>query len=69
MEGQKCYFPLYRWMDDLQFYVHFNSVSVNLGLYGDHKRLCAMEPGLYLEKIQPSEGIKPGTTSRLGITH
>ena len=33
------------WMDDLQFYIFFNSISVISGqCKGDNKRLCAMEP-------------------------
>ena len=35
------------WMDDLQFYVHFNSISdISERWAGDIKRLCAMEPRL-----------------------
>ena len=34
-------------MDDLQFYVLFNSVSVISGLWADdNERQCAMEPRL-----------------------
>ena len=33
------------WMDDLQFYILFNSFSViSEWCKGDNKRLCAMEP-------------------------
>ena len=35
------------WMDDLRFYVLFNSISVILGRWvDDNERLCAMEPRL-----------------------
>ena len=35
---------LYGWMDDLRFYVLFNSISVISGRYlDDNERLCAME--------------------------
>ena len=33
------------WMDDLQFYVLFNSISVKSGKWlRDNEKLCAMEP-------------------------
>ena len=36
-----------RWMNDLGFYVLFNSISVIPGQWADdNKRLCAMEPCL-----------------------
>ena len=40
-------------MDDLQFYVLFNSISVILGQWtDDNERLCAMEPSLqFFENI------------------
>ena len=45
-------------MDDLQFYVVFNSISVISGRWEvDNERLCAMELRLRL-KILPRVGIK-----------
>ena len=42
------------WMDDLQFKVLFNSISVISGRYlGDFERLCAFEPRLRLERFPP----------------
>ena len=60
-------------MDDLQFYVHFNSISAISGPWaGDIKRLCAMEPRLLVilkavlngtsfteERKQPSDCFHP----------
>ena len=41
---------LWRWMDDLQFNVLFNSISVISGGWeDDNERLCAMEAELELE--------------------
>ena len=55
------------WMDDLRFYVLFNSISVISGrLAGDTERLCATELRLRL-KISPYQvGLKPGTARLLG---
>ena len=40
------------WMDELRFYILFNSISVISGLRGDDNgRLCAMEPGLRLRRF------------------
>ena len=48
------------WMDDLRFYVLFNSISVILRQWEvDNERLCAMELHLRL-KISPRAGIKLG---------
>ena len=48
-------FPLLRkdgWMDDLRFYVLFNSISVISGrCLDDNERLCAMELGLRLRRF------------------
>ena len=39
------------WMDDLGFYVLFNSISVISGRWaGDNERLCAMGPLLRLKR-------------------
>ena len=49
------------WMDDLQFYGLFNSISVISGPWADgNERLCAMEPCLHFEKILPLLGIELG---------
>ena len=43
-------------MDDLQFYILFNSISVMSGRWaGDNERLCVMEP-FTAEKIPTSRG-------------
>ena len=40
------------WMDDLRFYVLFNSISVISGrCLDDYERLCAMELRLWLRKF------------------
>ena len=45
------------WMDDLQFYVVFNSNSVISGQWADdNERLCAMEPHLLLKRSSPGVG-------------
>ena len=44
-------------MDDLRFYVLFNSISVISGRWaGDNERLCAMEPRLRLKRSSPQAG-------------
>ena len=49
-------------MDDLGFYVLFNSISVISGRYlDDNERLCAMEPCLQLERFRPQVRLEPGT--------
>ena len=51
----------YGWMDDLRFYVLFNSVSVISGRWADdNERLCAMEPGLRLGRFGLEQGSNPG---------
>ena len=55
------FFPLYGWMDELQFYVLFNSISVISGrLVDDNERLCAMEPCLGLERFHLQRGSNSG---------
>ena len=40
------------WIDDSQFYVLFNSISVILGWWSDdNERLCAIEPCLWLRRF------------------
>ena len=49
-------------MDDLRFYVLFNSISVISGQWaGDNERLCAMEPHLPLKRSSPQVRLEPGT--------
>ena len=49
------------WMDDLRFYVLFNSISVISGrCLDDNERLCAMELRLWFEKISPRVRIELG---------
>ena len=44
------------WMDDMRFYVLFNSVSVISGrCMDDNERLCAMELRLRLRRYTSSE--------------
>ena len=43
------------WMDDLQFYILFNRISVILGRQEDDNAwLCAMEPHLLLRRSRPA---------------
>ena len=45
------------WMDDLRFYVLFNSISVISGRWADdNERLCAMEHRLRLKRSSPQTG-------------
>ena len=49
-------------MDDLQFYIIFNSISVLSGRWlADNERLCAMEPLLRSERFPPQARLEPGT--------
>ena len=49
-------------MDDLKFYVLFNSISVISGQWlGDIGRLHAVEPHLWLGRLPPHEGLEPET--------
>ena len=49
-------------MDELGFYVPFNSISVILGRWkGEHEMLCAMKRRLDSEKISPPAGFEPAT--------
>ena len=50
-----------RWMDDLRFYVLFNSVSVISGRWADDSEtLCAMEPRLRLRRFRLERGSNSG---------
>ena len=54
-------------MNDLQFYVLFNSISVISGQwFGDNERLCAMESHLRWERFLPQAGFEPGTARSVG---
>ena len=52
-------------MDDLRFYVLFNSFLFISGRSADDERLCAMETPFRIDKISPRAGIKPGTANPL----
>ena len=46
------------WMDDMRFYVLFNSVSVISGRWEvDNERLCAMELPLWLRGFRLEQGL------------
>ena len=45
------------WMDDLQFYILFNSNSVISGQWRDDKRLFAMRPCLQLRQFWLEQGL------------
>ena len=58
---QACHIPVHGLMDDLQFYILFNSISVISGLRADdNERLCAMEPCLRLRRFGLELGLNPG---------
>ena len=47
------------WMDDLLFYILFNSISVISGHWeGDNERLFPMEPCLQLKRFRLEVGLK-----------
>ena len=59
-------------MDDLQFYVLFNSISVISGRSADeNERLCAMEPRLRVKRSSPQAGLELTTARSVGqrLTH
>ena len=59
-------------MDDLQFYIHFNSISVISGQWADdNERLCAMKPCLLLKRSLPQMGLELKTARSVGqgLTH
>ena len=56
----------HKWMDDLRFYVLFNSTSVISGQWADdNERLCCETP-FAVEKISPRAGLKLGTARSAG---
>ena len=49
-------------MDDVRFYILFNSISVISGQWvGDNERLCALEPRVQLKRSSPQVGLEHGT--------
>ena len=49
------------WMDDLRFYILFNSFSVISEQWADdYERLCALEPCLWLGRVHLEQGSNPG---------
>ena len=49
------------WMDDLRFYILFNSISVISRRWADdNERLCAMKTLLRLKRSPPQAGLDPG---------
>ena len=56
------------WMDDFQFYILFNSISVTSGEWvGGNERLDEMEPCLWLKKNSSSQAeLESGTTRSAG---
>ena len=59
-------------MDDSQFYLLFNSISVISGQWGnDNERLCLMEPSLGLKRSLPQVELKLGTARSVahGLTY
>ena len=57
-----------RWMDELGFYIPFNSIAVISWRWkGEHERLYAMKCRLGLERISPPAGFEPARPwSRVG---
>ena len=54
-------------MDDLGFYILFNSISIILGQWLDNnERLCAMEPDFQSERFPPQAGLEHGTVTTVG---
>ena len=59
-------------MNDLGFYVLFNSISVISGWWADdNEKLCAMENPFTVEKITPQVGLELRITRSVGqsLTH
>ena len=49
------------WMDELLFYVLFNSIPIISGLWADdNEMLCALEPRLGLRRFRLERGSNPG---------
>ena len=55
------------WMDDLWFYVLFDSISIiSRKWLDDNGRLSAMEPCLPLERLLPRAGLEPRVAGSIG---
>ena len=55
------------WMDNLQVYAHFNSVSDISGPWlDDNERLSIMESSLRLKRFPSPVGLDPGTAISAG---
>lgn len=52
-------------MDESQFNVHFNSILVMSGQWGDVNALCS-RTAIQLEKYRPQAGLKLETTRSVG---
>ena len=54
-------------MDDLQFFILFNSIAVISGPWmGDNNRLCVVEPRLRLKRSPSQAGLEPRTARSVG---
>ena len=52
------------WMDNLQFYILFNSISVISGRWANvNERQCAMEHRLRLRRFRVEPRVEQGSTS------
>ena len=55
------------WIDDLQFYILFNNVSIISGQWeNDNERLCSVKHCLRSKRFLPSAGLEPGTARSAG---
>ena len=67
MDGRRAGEPCWRvegWLDDLQFYILFNRISVTSGpLPDDNERL---DPCITVEKRSPPAGLELGTARSVG---
>ena len=52
----------YKWIDNLGFYLFFNSISVISGRWeGDNKKQCAIEYLLQIKRSLLHTGLEPGS--------
>ena len=55
------------WMDDLRFYILFNSISIISGQWvGDNERMYAIKPNLQLKSSPPQAGLDTRTARSVG---
>ena len=54
------------WLDDLQFYFLFNSISVITGQWTDDNGAVCNETLFMVGKILPQVGLEPGTARSVG---